>query len=828
MSDNSSNYKNNRNNRSSPLSQVLVVKKKKKFAFQKKDELPDNSQASANAKPEQKKPNSSPQTKIEKNDTNQDSSIHNSLNTGKANIQNLDKIFASSPAKKEDHHTSTDTQDATLNTEKKEIKKAKETKQNKTQTKKPNFQDPNKNKPTEIIFPELEKEKTVKKNTKDFLSEITIVSHAKDRKSNTPDEASAFLSRSRYSENNKKNKNFYDSAENEQERLRSIASIKRAREKAKRNNAFATDDNDVSKGKDIIIPETITVQELANRMAVRSADVVKELMKMGMMITASKPIDADTAELLVAEFGHNAKRISESDIENILEENTEITNDTPRFPVVSVMGHVDHGKTSLLDALRQTDIVASESGGITQHIGASVVKINKKQSVTFLDTPGHEAFTAMRLRGANATDMVILVVAADDGVKAQTIEAINHAKAANIPIIVAVNKIDKEGANPQRVMNELLEHNVIVESLGGECLCVEVSAMQKQNLNKLLDAILLQSELLELKTNIDCKATGIVIESKIDKAKGSISSVLVQAGILKTGDIIIAGTTYGKVRLMTNDKNLTVNKLHPSEPAEILGLSHAPDAGEKFHVVESEKIARNIAEYRIKKHRDIDAAKNNKKTLEEIFSNVTDEERKTLPVIIKSDVKGSAEAIVASLEKLSNDEVKIQIIHAAVGSITDSDISLAKSAGAVILGFNVRLNKAIDNSEAQEVEIKYFSIIYDLIDNIQALVNGLLKPIEKEIELGKGVIRQVFNISKSGKIAGSYVTNGIVKNSSRCRIIRDGIVIASSDIKALKHYKEDVSEVKNGSECGIALVDFSDFKEEDQLEFYEIVIQQAK
>ena len=567
-------------------------------------------------------------------------------------------------------------------------------------------------------------------------------------------------------------------------------------------------------------------------MAVRSQDLVKELMKMGMMITATKSIDADTAELLVGEFGYIAKRVSESDVEKILEDpnRNDPKKQKSRYPVVAVMGHVDHGKTSLLDALRKTDIVSSESGGITQHIGASVVKVNKDHSVTFLDTPGHEAFTAMRLRGAHATDIVILVVAADDGIKEQTIEAINHAKAAKTPIIVAINKIDKPGANVQRISQDLLEHEVILETMGGDTLCVEVSAKNKQNLDKLIDAVLLQSEILEIKANPDCNnASGVVIESKIDKNKGIISTFLVQSGTMKVGDIVVAGCAYGKVRVMNNDRGQKVNSLLPSEPAEIMGLNDIAESGQEFYVVESEKVARDIVEYRIKKNRDIEVARKSKKTLDDIFSDMSSSDKLTeLPIIIKADVKGSVEAIISSVEKLSNDEVKIKVIHSAVGGITESDIILAKASNAIILGFNVRISGIISDKDSKEIDIRYYSIIYDLIDDVKSISLGMLKPLLKEIPLGKGEIRQVFDLSKYGKVAGSYVTSGILKRSGKCRIIRDSVVVSDTEIKAIKHYKNDVSEVKTGSECGISFENCTSFQEGDILEFYEVVEEKRK
>ena len=667
--------------------------------------------------------------------------------------------------------------------------------------------------------------KVSKKDMKSFLEDITIVSDSKQKNYNQLSDSSAFLGNKKgYIDDQSRNKNFFDDEEVEQDRLRSIASIKRAREKLKRDKSNFSEEKSSEKTKEVIIPETITVQELANRMSERSANLVKELMKMGMMITASKPIDADTAELLVAEFGMVAKRVADSDIENNLydSEKDNINKQVSRSPVVSVMGHVDHGKTSLLDALRQTDVVAGESGGITQHIGASKVKVGKNQYITFLDTPGHEAFTAMRLRGAHVTDMVILVVAADDGVKDQTIEAINHAKAANIPIIVAVNKIDKEGANKQKVVTELLEHGVIVEEMGGENLCVEVSAKQKKNLDKLIDAIFLQTEILELKANPECKASGVVIESKIDKNKGVLTTLLVQHGSLKIGDIILAGNAYGRARTLVNDKGNKIDKVCPSEPAELLGLDLAPQAGEQFYVVESEKAARDIVEYRLNKRKNIEAARRSKKTLEDIFSGMTDDKKKKLSLVVKGDVNGSVEAIVNSLEKLSNEEVTIQIIHSAVGGITESDIVLAKASDAIILGFNVRIANNVKDGEAKEVDIRYYSIIYDLVDDIKKAVTGMLKPIIKETSLGKGEIREVFDLTKYGKVAGSYVNSGIVKRSGRCRIIRDSVVVSDTAIKALKHFKDDVKEVKNGMECGISFENCTEFLVGDQLEFFEL------
>lgn len=787
--------------RSRSSSPHVVVVKKKRFNFGNKSVKEDK-----DVLPKDSKVSDVDDAKIEENVLEQDvdSTLGSSqLKSSGSKIRNLDDDFYPSP---------------------KELSKKQEQKKIRSLAKSSEDADRECEVPDIPVAPSQDEAVVVKKKT-DFLNDITIISHSKEKKYNSKNEASLFLGKQKY-EDGKKNQNFYDDAELEKDRLRSIASIKRSREKAKRMlGEDVVTKAEEKKIKEIVIPEIITVQELANRMAVRSADVVKELMKMGMMITATKPIDADTAELLVTEFGHTPKRVLESDIEKILsaEEYDNVGEKIDRSPVVSVMGHVDHGKTSLLDAMRDTNVVSSESGGITQHIGASVIQVSDKQSVTFLDTPGHEAFTAMRLRGAHATDMVILVVAADDGVKAQTIEAINHARAAKIPIIVAINKIDKEGSNPSRVVNELLEHEVVVESLGGDCLCVEVSAAQKINLDKLIDAILLQSEVLELKASNNCVATGVVIESRVDKEKGAVVTLLVQNGALKVGDIVIAGTFYGKVRVMVNDRGNKPVELFPSEPAEILGLGGAPAAGEKFHVVESEKVARDIIEYREKNQRDIVAARNSKRTLEDIFSHMTDEKKPQISLIVKADVRGSVEAISESLEKISSDLVKVRIIHSSVGGISESDLVLAQASNAIIIGFNVRLSGNVKESDAKDIDIRYFSIIYDVIDCVDDIVHGLLKPIEKEIELGKGEIRQVFNITKAGNVAGSYVLSGVVKRLGRCRVVRDSVVVSDTAIKALKRYKDDVKEVNTGSECGITFENCTDFKAGDQLEFYEVI-----
>ena len=792
-------FSGGKNKNSSPTSAVVVVKKKK-FLGRKKNIIEAQSELDKDI--EQKTQN----TEEFKVTNNIDHKISSHLKSNESKIRNLDNHFSESK-KKTDNKAKLDKVD---NLEIKALDKLGYSKDNNNDI-------------------NLDKKEN-KANTKNFLTDIKIVSSVKDKRLNDVNESSNYLVRSKY--NDKKRKNLYDDDDIERERLRSIASIKRAREKQRRSSDNKITNEAEKKQKEVIIPEVITVQELANKMAVRSQDLVKELMKMGMMITATKSIDADTAELLVGEFGYIAKRVSESDVEKILEDpnRNDPKKQKSRYPVVAVMGHVDHGKTSLLDALRKTDIVSSESGGITQHIGASVVKVNKDHSVTFLDTPGHEAFTAMRLRGAHATDIVILVVAADDGIKEQTIEAINHAKAAKTPIIVAINKIDKPGANVQRISQDLLEHEVILETMGGDTLCVEVSAKNKQNLDKLIDAVLLQSEILEIKANPDCNnASGVVIESKIDKNKGIISTFLVQSGTMKVGDIVVAGCAYGKVRVMNNDRGQKVNSLLPSEPAEIMGLNDIAESGQEFYVVESEKVARDIVEYRIKKNRDIEVARKSKKTLDDIFSDMSSSDKLTeLPIIIKADVKGSVEAIISSVEKLSNDEVKIKVIHSAVGGITESDIILAKASNAIILGFNVRISGIISDKDSKEIDIRYYSIIYDLIDDVKSISLGMLKPLLKEIPLGKGEIRQVFDLSKYGKVAGSYVTSGILKRSGKCRIIRDSVVVSDTEIKAIKHYKNDVSEVKTGSECGISFENCTSFQEGDILEFYEVVEEKRK
>lgn len=616
-----------------------------------------------------------------------------------------------------------------------------------------------------------------------------------------------------------------ESAESEAPvRTRSLASIKRAKEKEKRKMQDLTPQDKVYR--EVILPEAITVSDLAGRMTERAADVIRELMKQGIIANAGQTIDADTAEIIATSFGHTVKRVQESDVENILT----IPNDSPetlmpRAPVVTVMGHVDHGKTSLLDALKSTDIVSGEAGGITQHIGAYSVTLHNGKTITFIDTPGHEAFTEMRTRGAKVTDIVVLVVAADDGIKAQTIEAINHAKAAEVPIIVAINKMDKPSANIEKVKNELLQYGLVSEDLGGDIIVVPVSALKKQNLDKLEEAILLVAEMEELKANPNAPASGTIIESRIDKGQGPIATVLVQRGNLKVGDIIVAGTSCGRIKRIANDKGQTVQSTKPSDPVEIFGLDAAPMAGDLFAVVHTEKQARDIAEYRANKAKEKKVAVAEKGSLEERFLRAAGLSKvKDLPIIIKGDVQGTIEAIIGTISKVITDEVKVKILHSAVGGISESDVQLAHTTGAIILGFNVRTsNDARITAEKLKVDIRYYSIIYNIIDDIKAVMSGMLTPIIREEYIGSVEIRQVFNITKVGKIAGSYVTKGIIKRGAGVRLLRDDIVIHEGTLKTLKRFKEEVKEAREGFECGIAFEKYDDIREGDKVEVFEKV-----
>jgi len=613
--------------------------------------------------------------------------------------------------------------------------------------------------------------------------------------------------------------------EGEDERSRSMASVRRARERERRQQELARLRSGGERVvREVVVPEAITVQELANRMAARGGEVVKALFRMGVMATLTQSIDADTAELVVQEFGHRVKRVSESDVELGLEGmQDEDTDLAPRPPVVTIMGHVDHGKTSLLDALRKTDVASHEAGGITQHIGAYQVQLPSGEKVTFIDTPGHEAFTAMRARGASVTDIIVLVVAADDGVMPQTVEAIRHARAAEVPIIVAINKIDKPGVNPDRVKQELLQHEIVVESMGGETQEVEVSATQRINLDKLLEAITLQAEILDLRANADRAADGTVIESKLDRGRGPVATVLVQKGTLRTGDIVVAGAEWGRVRAMLDDKARQIKEAGPSAPVEILGLSGVPTAGENFVAVENEARAREVSEFRQRKLRDkAAAAAGARGSLTDMLARIQAGEQKEVAVLVKADVQGSAEAIGVTLGKLGNDEVKVRVLHSAVGQITESDIQLAKASNAVIVAFNVRAtSQARDLAAKEGAEIRYYSIIYEVADDIEKLVKGKLAPVQREKFLGYAQILQVFEVKRIGNVAGCRVTEGTVKRGAGVRLLRDGVVIHQGELSTLKRFKDDVREVNNGLECGMSFANYNDIRVGDQIECYE-------
>ncbi len=608
------------------------------------------------------------------------------------------------------------------------------------------------------------------------------------------------------------------------DRMRSLASVKRAREREREKRKGNTTEQ-ARTAREVVIPDIITVQELSNRMAVRAVDIIKFLMRQGMMLKINDVIDTDTAELVASEFGHTVKRVSESDVlEGFIDAEDHSDDTVSRPPVVAVMGHVDHGKTSLLDALRSADVASGEAGGITQHIGAYQVRLPAGEKVTFLDTPGHAAFSAMRARGANVTDIVVLVVAADDGVMPQTIEAINHARAAHTPIIVAINKMDKPGAKPERIINELLQHEIVVEALGGDTQVVEVSAKTKAGLDNLIEAILLQAEVLDLKANPDRTAEGIVIEAKLDKGRGPVATVLVKRGTLKRGDIVVAGSSFGRVRALINERNEQLAEAGPSEPVEILGLDGAPDPGEAFAVVENDARAREITEYRERLRREKTLAPVGAVSLTDMMSKLADKKVKELPLIIKSDVQGSGEAIVGSLDKLATDEVRARIIHSAAGAITESDVQLAKGSGSPIIGFNVRAGKqARDLAEREGVEIRYYAIIYDLIDDIKGVLSGMLAPIQRETFLGNAEILEVFDISKVGKVAGAIVKEGKMQKGARIRILRDDVVIQEMGVlSTLKRFKDEVNEVQVSQECGMAFNGFQDLKKGDFIECFTV------
>jgi len=611
-------------------------------------------------------------------------------------------------------------------------------------------------------------------------------------------------------------------SDEESTRSRSLSSMRRRQEKFKR--ALQQEQRE-KVSREVVIPETITIQELAQRMAERAVDVVKYFMKQGQIMKPGDVIDADTAELVAVEFGHTAKRVAESDVEEGLFNIEDRPEDMkPRAPVVTIMGHVDHGKTSLLDAIRKANVVAGEAGGITQHIGAYQVE-QDGHTITFIDTPGHAAFTAMRARGAQATDIAVLVVAADDSVMPQTIESINHAKAAGVPIIVAINKIDKPDANPQKVRTELLQHEVFVESMGGDVLDVEVSAIKGTNLDKLLEAILLQAEILELKANPDRTAEGVVIEAKLDRGRGSVATMLVQAGTLKPGDVIVAGSEWGRVRALVNERGEMLKGAPPSTPVEVLGLQGTPQAGDRFAVVDTEARAREISEYRQRLAREKAVARQagQRGSLEQMMSQLQSTGMKEFPLIIKGDVQGSIEAIVNALDKLGTEEVRARIVHSGAGAITESDISLAETSDAAIIGFNVRANKqARDAAEQAGIEIRYYNIIYDLVDDIKAAMSGLLSPERRETFLGNAEILEVFNITKVGKVAGCRVTEGKVERGAGVRLIRDNVVIHEGKLKTLKRFKDEVAEVPAGQECGMAFENYEDIRVGDVIEAFRV------
>ncbi|WP_119420557.1 translation initiation factor IF-2, partial [Desertibaculum subflavum] len=611
----------------------------------------------------------------------------------------------------------------------------------------------------------------------------------------------------------------------ESERVRSLAAYRRQQQRERRQQMGMSREAPKKVLRDVILPESITVQELASRMAERSVDVIKSLMKMGMMVTITQAIDADTAELVIQEFGHRARRVSESDIElGLVGEVDQDEHLLSRPPVVTIMGHVDHGKTSLLDALRETDVAAGEAGGITQHIGAYQVNLKSGARITFLDTPGHEAFTAMRARGAKVTDIVVLVVAADDSVMPQTIEAIRHAKAANVPIVVAINKVDKPDARPQRVREQLLQHEIVVEEMGGEVLAIEVSAKTKQGLDKLEEAILLQAEILDLKANPDRAAEGAVVEAQLDRGRGPVATVLVQRGTLRVGDIFVAGSEWGRVRALVDDRGKNIEEAGPAMPVEVLGLQGLPEAGDSFSVVENEARAREISDYRQRKARDTKAVVGGRGTVEQMFAKIKAGELKELPIVVKADVQGSLEAIVSATAKFATEEVAARVLHAAVGGINESDVTLARASEGMIIGFNVRANKqARDLATRDHVDIRYYSVIYEVLDDLKAMLSGMLAPSLREQFLGNAEIRQVFNITKVGKVAGCMITEGTVKRGAKVRLLRDNVVIHEGTLSTLKRFKDEVREVKQGTECGMSFENYDDIREGDIIECFEVI-----
>ncbi len=606
-------------------------------------------------------------------------------------------------------------------------------------------------------------------------------------------------------------------------RQRSMAAMKRRQEREKRKMMGQNQERE-KVVRDVQVPDAITVSELANRMAERVADVVKSLMTNGIMATQNQTIDADTAQLIVEEFGHKVVRVSDADVEDaivMVEDNPEEMR--PRAPVITIMGHVDHGKTSVLDAIRKTNVVSGEAGGITQHIGAYQITTDSGAVLSFLDTPGHAAFTSMRARGAQVTDIVVLVVAADDSVMPQTIEAIAHAKAAQVPMIVAINKIDKEGANPDKVRTELLQHEVIVEKMSGDVLDVEVSAITGEGLDRLLEAITLQSELLELKASPNRQAEGAVIEAQLDVGRGPVATVLVQKGTLRRGDIFVVGEQWGKVRALINDQGDRVEEAGPSVPVEVLGLNGTPEAGDVLNVVDDEAKAREIADYRERLAKEKKAAVGASATLDQLLAQAKENENVSeLPIVVKADVQGSSEAIVQAMEKVGNDEVRVRVLHSGVGAITESDVTLAEASGAPIIGFNVRANApAREGANQKGVEIRYYSIIYDLVDDIKAAASGLLSAEIKETFIGYAEIKEVFKVTGVGKVAGCVVTEGVARREAGVRLLRDNVVIHEGKLKTLKRFKDEVKEVQGGQECGMAFENYEDIRQGDVIEIFE-------
>ena len=606
-------------------------------------------------------------------------------------------------------------------------------------------------------------------------------------------------------------------------RQRSMAAMKRKQERA-RQKAMGGSVEREKVMRDVQVPEAIVVSELAHRMSEKVGAVVKALMNNGMMVTQNQTIDADTAELIVEEFGHKVVRVSDADVEDVIKEVVDDeSNLEPRPPVITIMGHVDHGKTSLLDAIRDAKVVAGEAGGITQHIGAYQVTTDRGAVLSFLDPPGHAAFTSMRSRGAQVTDIVVLVVAADDAVMPQTIEAINHAKAAKVPMIVAINKIDRPAADPNKVRTDLLQHEVIVEAMSGDVQDVEVSAITGQGLDELLEAIALQAEILELKANPNRAAVGAVIEAQLDVGRGPVATVLVQNGTLRQGDIFVVGEQYGKVRALINDKGERVKEAGPSVPVEVLGLNGTPEAGDVLNVTETEAQAREIAAYRAQAAKDKRAAAGAATTLEQLMANAkADENVSELPILVKADVQGSAEAIVQAMEKIGNEEVRVRVLHSGVGAITETDVGLAEASGAPIMGFNVRANASARNTANQKgVEIRYYSVIYDLVDDVKAAASGLLSAEIRENFIGYATIKEVFKVTGVGKVAGCLVTEGVARRSAGVRLLRDNVVIHEGTLKTLKRFKDEVTEVQSGQECGMAFENYDDIRPDDVIEIFE-------